>query len=290
MLSLPCFFMGIMKQRLNLPYEMLKACKSDRRICELLAMSVCIKCHYSDSLVKNVSARKIQAILHCGFNKASELLRRAKERKDLFHYNPYTNGLVARNIKKNFVIKTTDKHDRPIWMMYAIKLEKGDYSLREVIVLMRKMLVVNAVKAVEIGDKLKCRKHNPTLFAKRSPLTNRKLQHIAGLNNIRAVSRLKRSMIKEGMISYVRPRVVYATDCVSDAALEHQNLKDTFFIVDKRTGIAYMLTDSKYEIKDRRAGEGCVNIIFNHKGRHTLNPSNKGLNNAVEAYYERMEH
>ena len=123
-----------------------------------------------------------------------------------------------------------------------------------------------------------------------SPLTDKKIQNICGLRNTKAVYRMKKRLENSGTISYQSPRLIYATNCLSDEAIRESHLGNTYLIISKKTGAAYTFTYSKYKIEKSEVCDSFKNIIFNHSRRLTFNPSRKHKLSDVEAYYERMEH
>lgn len=277
---------------INIPKTMLSKYKWDKSSYELLALSICVKCHFYDSLVKNVSVRKIQSIAHCGYEKAKKLLQMAKDNSEWFYYNPYTNSLLAKNFKKRYKAVSTDKHGRTCYSMYTIQVERKDYSIRELVSEFRCKLILNAIKAVQVKeDKSVCKKNYKMSYSSPStPLTNKKMANIAGLKSTKQSYRIKKKMADKGIISYEKSRLIYATNCTSDEALKSRNLNNTFLIISNDTGAGYIITRPKYKIENMREYESCKNIIFNHSRRLTNNPSKKVKLNDIEAYYERMEH
>lgn len=279
-------------EQINIPKALLSERKWDKSSCEMLALSICIKCHFRDSLLKNVSVRKIQSIAHCGFDKAKNLLQSAKTNSDLFYYNPYTNNLLAKNFKKKYKVVSSDKHGRVCYSIYTIQIERKDYSVRELMSVLRCKLMINAIKAVQIREDKSLCKNKTTMpyLSPIVPLTNKSLANIAGLNNRKQVYRMKKKMVNSGAISYERPKLVYATNCLSDEALKYRNLSTTFLIISKDNGVGYVLTRPSYKIEKTQEFDSCRNIMLNHSGRLTRNARISGKLSKIEAYYERMEH
>lgn len=275
--------------QINIPKAMLSEYKRDKHSCELLAMSICIKCRFSDSLMKDVSARKVQALLHCGFDKAKKLLALAKESK-LFKYNSYTNNLLAVDFKKDYTRTFQTKDGKHHKSVYVAKIEKKEYSLRELLSLFHDLLFLSAVNAVERRDEFECKNKDKNLsFVSRTPLTQKKIGNIAGLNNRKAVYRMIKRLERNGSISYTKSQLLYATNCLSDDALKERNLHETFLVVDDLSGVGYVVAYPKYGIKDRRIKEGITNVILDHKKRMVNHAKTKNVT-AVEMYFERMEH
>jgi len=277
---------------LNVPKRLISACKNDKVRCELLALSVRMKIEFGDSLMKNVSPYSIQKILHCGYNKAKSLLLLAKSECDLFYYNPYTNSLLAKNFKKQYTIADT-WHGKRRWSMYAIKFERKDYSLKELIFMLKESLFLCAVNAKERRDEFRC-KNNNTSFTSESPLTQKKIQAITGLNNRMAVYRMTKRMENTNKITSTKSMIDFKTNCVSDDALKACGLSRTYLIISRENNVAYTITPKTYKIKNYAINKRFCNIIFNHKKRYSLYDKSEVRGNEeqtkISSYYERNEH
>lgn len=277
---------------LNVPKRLISACKNDKVQCELLALSVRIKIEFGDSLMKNVSPYSIQKILHCGYNKAKSLLLLAKSESDLFYYNPYTNSLLAKNFKKQYKIVDT-WHGKRRWSMYAIKFERKDYSLKELIFMLKEILFLCAINAKERRDEFRC-KNNNTSFTSGSPLTQKKIQAITGLNNRMAVYRMTKRMENSNKITSTRAKFDFKTNCVSDDSLKACGLSRTYLIISRENNVAYTITPKTYKIQNYAINKRFCNIIFNHKKRYSLYDKSAVRGNEeqtkISSYYERNEH
>lgn len=277
-------------EQINIPKTLLSQHKWHKKTCELLALSICIKCHYGDSLIKDVSIRKIQAIAHCGYSKAKTLLQMAKQNTEWFTYNPYTNNLLAKNFKKPFKTVVIDKHGRKCYSIYTIQIERKDYNIRQLVSEFRSKLFLNAINAIEIReDKSKSKRKKMSCLSRISPLTDKKIRNICGLHNTKAVYRMKKKLVNDETISYQKPQMIYATNCLSNDAIKTRNLSNNYMVISQGNGVGYIITPSVYKIRKTTDKGSFKNIIFNHSHRLTFNPSKKRLNEN-EAYFERMEH
>lgn len=277
---------------LNVPKRLISACKNDKVRCELLALSVRMKIEFGDSLMKNVSPYSIQKILHCGYNKAKSLLLLAKSESDLFYYNPYTNSLLAKNFKKQYTIVDT-WHGKRRWSMYAIKFERKDYSLKELIFMLKESLFLCAVNAKERRDEFRC-KNNNTSFTSESPLTQKKIQAITGLKNRMAVYRMTKRMEKSNKITSTKAMIDFKTNCLSDDSLKECGLRCTYLIISRENNVAYTITPKTYKIQNYAINKRFCNIIFNHSRRYKLYAKKEVFANEeqtkISSYYERNEH
>ncbi len=68
----------------------------------LLMFFLCIKARYSDSRMPKLIVKEVEKLCGCNTHTACLLIKWAKstEHSDIFKYNPKTNSLVARNVKK----------------------------------------------------------------------------------------------------------------------------------------------------------------------------------------------
>lgn len=277
---------------LNVPKRLISACKNDKVRCELLALSVRIKIEFGDSLMKNVSPYSIQKILHCGYNKAKLLLLLAKTEYDLFYYNPYTNSLLAKNFKKKYTL-VDNWRNKKRWSMYAIKFERKDYSLKELIFMLKESLFLCAINAKERRDEFRC-KNNNTSFTSESPLTQKNIQAITGLKNRMAVYRMTKRMENSNKITSERAKIDFKTNCISADSLKECCLSHTYLIISRDNNAAYAITPKTYKIKNYAINKRFCNIIFNHKKRYHVYGKSEHVENEehtkISSYYERNEH
>ena len=101
---------------------------------------------------------------------------------------------------------------------------------------------------------------------------------------------------KQGDISYSKPQFLYRTNCISDDALNHQRLADTFMIIDQKKGTGYVLSRAQYSIKKREVTNQFKHVILDHSKRCVKHErkcefvADDLYYKRVSDYYERMEH
>ena len=102
---------------LNVPTKLAQDHISNENYFLLLQFACCIKDAYPDSRMPNLTDDAIMKLGHCGKVKAGKINRAIKsgEYSDLFHYNPYNKSAVAKNFKKKYTKKSTDKNGKEIW-------------------------------------------------------------------------------------------------------------------------------------------------------------------------------
>ena len=284
-----------MADKINIPVELLKVGRFDKDSLELLALSVCIKMSHVDSQLRNVSPTRIMEIAHCGHAKAKKLMNQAKANTELFTYNERKNILFAKNFKEPYIRTITDKHGNSHKSCYFFKLERKEYQLRQLVRIMHDALFKNCINAQERSDEFQGKNKN-VMFKTKMPLTQKNIAKVAGLNNTKAVYRMRVRLEKQGDISYSKPQFLYRTNCISDDALSHQRLADTFMIIDQKNGTGYVLSRAQYSIKKREVTNQFKHVILDHSKRCVKHERKCEVvaedlyYKHVAAYYERMEH
>ena len=273
---------------INIPIELLKGMRFDKESLETLAFSICIKMAFVDSQFRNVTPTRVMQIAHCGHAKACKLIEQAKGDTALFHYNERKNILFAKDFKKPYIRTITDKHGKSHKSGYFYKLERKDYQLRQLVRIMHEALFKNCINAQERSDEFQCKNKN-VMFKTKMPLTQKNIAKVAGLNNTKAVYRMRVRLEKMGDITYSKPQFLYRTNCLSDEALRHKGLTGTFMIIDHKNGTGYVLSQAQYTIKKRDVTNQFKHVILDHSKR-CVNHEPKRIIDPIEAYFERMEH
>lgn len=278
-------------EMMNIPMDLLKKLKDDKDTLELLALSVIIKIKHADSLLKDVTPVNVMNMCHCAHTKAVKLIERAKENSAFFEYNEKYHTLYALNFKKPYEKTFYDKRGRLQKSMYAFKIEKKDYQLRNLVRLFKDVLLLNAINAIERNDVFRSKgKSLSSTLEPHKPLTQKHIAKVTGLNNRKAVYRMVKRLEKEGSISYTKAQLLYSTNCLSDEAIRERNLDETFLVVDEHTGAGYVVAHAKYHIKNREITNRITNIILTHKKRLASRMPKHNELTAIELYFERNEH
>lgn len=273
--------------KINIPLRLLDDVKNDKLHRQLLALSICIKCKWQDSLMRNVSIKSIMELIHCGHSTAKMLLQEAK-RSSIFIYNEKTNTLLARNFKKKYTRKVTTKYGTS-FMMYRVQIDKKEYTLRSIQKEFKRLLFENTVNAKERRDEFRRNGKNNTIWsASNIALTQKYLVKKVGAKNRKAIYRLTKSLESEKLIRVDRTRPQIVSNCTSDDAMNHMVLDSSkHYWFDERCGLLIAFTTNEYHLESRDETERFGNVIFNHKKRQTKYYSKK---NKVDAYYERYSH
>ena len=267
---------------INIPLRLLDDVKNDKLRCQMLALSICIKCKYGDSLMRNASVSGIMELLHCGYSTAKTLFN-AVQSSNLFKYSPYTKTLLARNFKKKYTNKVETRYGTS-FMMYRVSLDRKDYTLRSLIKEFKHLLFENAVNAKERRDEFKRngKNKNTTSFTTDYALTQNYLAKKIGVKSRMAVYRLA----KELQSSYTLSVTKTPAKMVLENLDEFTPNPTKHYIYDAKSGLMFEFSSNEYNLNSRKETERFGNVIFNHKKRQTKYHK-KG---SVDEYYERYFH
>lgn len=280
--------------KLNIPKRLLAQNKNEERS-ELIAVSICIKGRFGDSLVKNYSIRTLQNVLSCGFKTAQRLYHVLKNEDEFFYYNEKTNTLLAKDFKKKYTYIDTDRKGRLRWSMYSIKIDNKHYTLREAKKLIKECLFLNAVNAIERKDEFLCKssnkKSNPSFMTDR-PLTQKRIAKMCGLKNKQAAYRMVKDLERRGIIKSEKPQAIFLSSCASDESIKAQNIDRRFaFCIN---GFLYSIKPKTYHFTSYKFNRNFCNTNFNHKKRYSIYEKQRKFGNEEERknyeYFQRMEH
>lgn len=273
----------------NIPIRLLDDVKNDKLRSQILALSVLIKCDYKDSVLRNVSIKTIQELLHCSFSTAKALFNKVK-RNSLFVYNEYTRTLTAKNFKKKYTNKVTTKRGNEAYMVYCYKLEIKDYTLRSLLKEFKMALLKSCINTNERKDKFHRKgtlESNTNLSVSENVLTQSKLAERIGVKSRTSVQRLVKQMEHNGIVSVERAYLKFVTNCVSDEAIAAMHLDRRLkYLYDERTGTLYAAIPNKYSFLKREENERFKNIIFNHEKRQ----KNYYAEGGIDDYFARYDH
>lgn len=265
---------------LNIPIKLIKQYKTSKSRKELLAFAIGIKCLHSNSVLTDVSAVKIMKLFHVSHAKAMRLMKEAKD-SALFSYDPTFKQLRVNTFKDKSV--KTAKNRMKYTSDYCYKLDKRDYTIGELCHTLTKVLLLNAIHAVQMDKLLKSGNKSincPCAYPK--GLNMRKLASIAGIS-LASASRTISEMWQCNQIDRTRCHAELAISCVNEYTVEEwkkanagrkffHNLKDN-------TGWVFIPTE--YTLKDSQPR--FVHVIYDHNKRRTHNECK--YMNEVERFY-----
>lgn len=271
-----------------MPLKLLNNAVKDKLHYRLLALSVIIKCKYGDSRLRNVNVKAIQELMHCGFSTAKTLLNASKS-SSLFKYNPHTNTLLAKDFKKKYTTKFTTPKGTESFMMYGVRVDIRDYTLRSIVKEFRKLLIESGINAKERKDEFHCNRKNKrtTWSIPNTPLTMKRMTNRIGMKSRGTTYNLIKELEAEHRVSVERMSIELACDCTSDDAMNNFVPNPAYrYLYDDCSGFLYAIKPNRYSITDKRETERFRNIIFNHKNRQT----NYYKQDEVDGYWERYGH
>lgn len=266
---------------LNVPIDIIKHYKGSKARKELLAFAIAIKCVHSNSVLMNVSVRRIMGLFHVSFNKAKRLLDEAKS-SPLFTYDERNNQLRANTLKdKSEKISRsgiTYKSD------YCYKLEKADYTIQSLCQILSNVLIKNAIHAVQLDKLQKSGKSfysNPCAYKK--GLNQRRLTSIAGMS-LASVSRALKKMWQDGEIDKTSRHAKLVISCVNDETVKEWNEKSGSkpFIYNRKDNTGWVFIPTEYTLRDYKPK--FMNVIYSHNKRMTCNAGCNSMSD-VERFY-----
>jgi hypothetical protein len=261
---------------INIPQKLLQRVKADKHSLELFALSLIIKSTYGDSRMPNASAKSIAALLHCGRAKAEKLFSAAKH-SVWFSYNAVTGALLAKNFKKKYTKRGVNRKGREYFSLYAVKLDRRDYSLQRLVKELRKLLVLSLVNGYERKNKFNfngvAHQGHTNLSIPMVALTEDRIARYVGVNDRNTVYRLVKELEAEGRLRVVHSQMKFLSACSSDEAMTGVRVAPHNMVLqDRKTGFLYTIEANRYSIQMTADKRRFTNIIFDHAKR--LNKGN----------------
>lgn len=267
---------------LNIPTELIKDYIGNKTLFLLLQFSICIKDAYPNSRMPNLIDDTIMKTFHCGKTKAGIINRAIKsgEYPELFYYNSYDNSVVAKNFKKKYTKKRTDKNGKEIWYTPVLpiaryklnkdtgKYEKITFTLRYVEQEIRRLLLTDIIDRSKDKGRDKYYLYHTNLFTPSSP-TQKTMAKAIGNQSTRTVSRRLKELEAESRIEKVQsPKLSYIDNFRSsgDKVVEAKIKNRRRIFIDQRTGSVYEAMPNKYRLTGRGLSKPRL-IVFNYERR-----------------------
>ena len=264
---------------LNLPISILEKYKTSKSRKELLAFAIAVKCLHVNSVVTNVSVKKIMVLFHVSHNKAKRLLQEAKN-SPLFSYSERTNQLRVNTFKdKSFKVA---KNGMKYISDYCYKLDRKVYTIKELCRTISDILIKNAIHAVQMDKLLKSGVNKPFSYAKKG-LNMRKLSRISGIS-LSSVSRAISRMWNDKEIEKTSSHAELAISCVNEQTVCEWNMNTASmpFFYNSKDNSGWIFLPSEYTLNDTDIR--FTNVIYSHAKRRTANVSRDYSSN-VERFY-----
>lgn len=267
---------------LNIPIDVIKSYKTSKARRELLAFAIAIKCAHSNSVLIDVSIRKIMGLFHVSFNKAKRLLEEAKD-CPLFTYDEHHNQLRANTLKDKSekVSKTGIRYKSD----YCYKLDKANYTIQSLCQILSNILIKNAIHAVQMDKLLKSgnnsTKKKPCAYKK--GLNQRRLSSIAGIS-LSSVSRSLKRMWQNNEIDRTSAHAKLVISSVNDDTVKEWNERTCSrpFIYNPKDNSGWLFFPTEYTLKDVKAK--FLHVIYSHAKRLTFNVS-RSIESDIDRFY-----
>lgn len=263
---------------LNIPISILEQYKASKSKKDLLAFAIAVKCLHVNSVVTDVSVKKIMRLFHVSNAKARRLLHDAKN-SPLFSYSERTNQLQANSFKDKSVKMA--KNGMKYISDYCYKLERKVYSIKELCRSISDILIKNAIHAVQMDKLLKSGTSSSSSYAK--GLNMRKLARISGIS-LSSVSRTISRMWTNKEIERTRPHAKLVISCVNEQTVNEWKEKSGSrpFFYNKKDNSGWVFNPSEYTLKDTDIR--FTNVIYSHSKRKTMNVT-ESYSSDVERIY-----
>lgn len=250
---------------LNIPIGLLTDYKASKSRKELLSFAIAIKCLHVNSVVTDVSVKKIMRLFHVSNAKAKRLLQDAKN-SPLFSYSERTNQLRVKTFKdKSYKVA---KNGMRYISDYCYKLERKVYSIKELCRIISDVLIKNAIHAVQMDKLLKSGAKSPSSYAK--GLNMRKLSRIAGIS-LSSVSRTVNRMWQNHEIEKTRHHAELVIPVVNEQTVSEWNRYSASrpFFYNKKDNTGWIFKPSEYSLNS--SGIQFTHVIYSHMKRRTIN-------------------
>lgn len=248
---------------INIPIELLTKYKNTKERKELLAFAIGIKCLHRNSVLLDVSIKKVMTLFHVSNGKAKRLLNDAKN-SELFTYSVEHNQLRVNSFKDK-TIKTA-RNGLKYTSDYCYKLEKKPYTIAELCRTINEVLVEYAINAVDRDNFPK----GGTRYGSNKALTQKKLGNIAGISRS-SVQRLTKRLADGGIIRKTRATMKMVISKVNEYTLSAwqriSGLKRV--IVNPHDGSGWIVKPCEYSILNRRITDRFQHVIYDHRSRIT---------------------
>lgn len=260
-------------RRINIPTELIKKYKGSKQSLELFAFAVCIKMLHTNSVLTNVSNRKVAALLHISRAKAKRILDQAKA-SDLFKFNQKTNSLLVVSFKdKNIKVSTNGRRKYISDYCFSPSVMGGcvlskdnkplEYRLQAIYNILRESLIANAINSEDRNDSA-----SRDISVRKTALTQQKLSNIAGMKRTSLRNALKR-MKQSGriVVTAAVPMCVISSVNTESVKEWRKSSGRKYFIYNPNDNSGWIVKPSEYSISDRSYTECFRHVIYSHKNR-----------------------
>lgn len=254
-------------EKLNIPIELLKRYKGSKADKELLAFSIAIKSTYSNSVLTNISISKVMTVFHVSHNKAKSLIDRAKS-SELFTYDAKRNILLANTYKDN-TTKRSKNGKLKYKSDFCYKIDKKFCFIKRIVFEINRMLILNAVNAVERDNLTSSSiKQTTNRCACSRDLTLRKLSNISGISKSEA-HRILTALYEGGTLNKTSIHMVMIMPVVNETTVTEwrKATNRNNFILNPNDNSGWIVVPTSYTINDRNETNRLKHVIYTHRKR-----------------------
>lgn len=261
---------------INVPIELMQQFSKTKKLKELAAALMLKKCHRNSTLY-NLTIKNIVGVF--GVSKPTAIkLRKTLEESELFIYNPWTNSLKAKSFKsKDFRQYGVGRKFFKSNSDYCVKIyeDTKDLRLHDVVVLLRKKLIANAIDAprkritYKASDNSSIRNERP--FTP-SPTTLRLYASAISMSKSSA-GRYIRQMVRDEDVrqsEIVAELVIpyYTAEKLSDYMEQHRGTYVYMAYSQKwHNFMCYRILGRRFSIANSELQESFKNVIYKHPKR-----------------------
>ena len=250
---------NINREIVNVPIRLYKKYKGSKEDKEALAFAICVKLVYGDSVLRDLSVKKMVSIFHMSTYRAKRIINNLNNYPELF--NIVGNRVFVLSFKDK-TIKENRKGQKYI-SDYCKKVSKGFNNFEEIYQSIAKTLVAYAINSGE-------RKLLSTNFSNFSnkcsvEITQQNLSNVSGISRSQ-VSRVTNKMKKNGEICKENAQIKLAISCVNDTTISEYRAKNgrKRIIINPNDNSAYTIIPCRYSINKRDLTDSFKHVIYDN--------------------------
>lgn len=251
------------KRTYNLCVKRLIEHKHDTKFdVELFALHIAIQMQFKNCKLYDPTPYKIQTLLNVGYTKACQLLAAAKsDTTGLFHIAKKDKGLVALSDKRREINQS--KNGREYYGDIVYKVQKGTYTLRQLVKLIRSVMLLYFILCASVPKKgateQVCSQAEPRMIKQNL------MQHFCKMSRT-SLNRLVNELAEEGLIEKSPRTFQCVISCLNeDTASAYSG---TRFIANKKNNTAWICHICSYLISEN--AKTCFkHIIWHNKDKNS---------------------
>lgn len=249
---------NINREVVNVPMRLYKKYKGSKEDKEALAFAICVKLVYGDSVLRDLSVKKMVSIFHMSTYRAKRIINNLNNYPELFKIvgsRVFVLSFKDKTIKEN-------RKGQKYTSDYCKKVSKGFNNFEEIYQSIAKTLVAYAINS---GER-KLLSTNFSFSKKCSvEITQKNLSNVSGISRSQ-VSRLTNKMKKNGEICKENAQIKLAISCVNDTTMSEYRAKNgrKRIIINTKDNSAYTIIPCRYSINKRDLTDSFQHVIYDN--------------------------